>query len=66
MGLGKDIVACLAKCAFRFKINCKGKCCESNCMLEEGSSSDVHPSPVLTVKNMPIHEEKASAHISTL
>ena len=68
MGLGKDIISCLAKCAFRWKLNCKSKCCQSDCMLEEGESVHVHPSPVLKVKNIykNIEEEKASAHISTL
>jgi hypothetical protein len=66
MGFAKDMIACLTNCAFRLKIKCKGKCCESDCLIEEGDSAHVHPSPVLSVKNMPIHEEKASAHISTL
>jgi len=66
MGLGKDIVSCLAKCSFRWKLNCKSKCCQSDCMLEEGESVHMHPSPVLPVKNIPVNEEKASANISTL
>jgi hypothetical protein len=62
MGWYKDTIKCLSSCSIRVRMNCKSKCCSSNCMVEEsGQQLSRYESSVEIKKDKSKSNEKISA-----